>query len=145
MDEIVERSGEHVEKPLTKALVKKESKHILVVDDAKAIRVVLSKMLSDLDFQVTVASNGNDGLNLFLRSTFDLVVTDLQMPGIDGLTLASHIKDTSPKTPVVLITGEEKKVVREKIKDSCVDSVLFKPFRLENVEGTIQKMLDKRT
>ena len=144
MNETVERSGGHVAKPLTKDLVKKESKHILVVDDAKAIRVVLSKMFSALGFHVTMASNGNDGLHLFLKGSFDLVVTDLQMPGIDGLTLASHIKDTSPETPVLLLTGEEKKVVREKIKESCVDSVLFKPFRLENFEGAIQKILAKR-
>jgi len=144
MNQRVESSGEHVAKPLTKGLVKKESKHILVVDDEKAIRDVLSKFLSVLGFQVTIASNGNDGLHLFLKNSFDLVVTDLQMPGIDGLTLASHIKDTSPKTPVVLLTGEDKKVVMEKIKESCVDSVLFKPFRLENFKGTIQKMLAKR-
>jgi len=73
---------------------------ILIVDDAKTIRNILSKMLSFMGFEVAVASSGNEGLNLFLKNSFDLVLTDLQMPGIDGWTLAFNIKEESPNTPV---------------------------------------------
>ena len=117
---------------------------ILVVDDSKAIRDVLSKMLSFMGLHVAVASNGNEGLHLFVSNSFDLVLTDVQMPGMDGWTLASHVKDKSPDTPVVLVTGEEKRGIMEKLKGSCVDSVLFKPFRLEDVQAVVQKMLDTR-
>jgi len=81
---------------------------ILIVDDTKAIRDTLSEMLSVMGFEVTVASSGNEGLRLFPRNSFDLVLTDLQMPDLDGWTLALHIKDKSPNTQVVLITGSEK-------------------------------------
>ena len=117
---------------------------ILVVDDSKAIRDILSKMLSFMGFHVTVASSGNEGLNLFLTNSFDLVLTDLQMPGMDGWTLALRVKDESPDTPVVLVTGEEKKGITEKLNESCVDSALFKPFCLEDIRETVQKMLDNR-
>ena len=118
---------------------------ILVVDDSKAIRDVLSKMLSFMGFHVAVASNGNEGLHLFLTNSFDFVLTDVQMPGMDGWTLAFHVKDKSPDTPVVLVTGEEKKAIMEKLKGSCADSVLFKPFRLEDIQEMVQKMLGNRT
>jgi len=118
---------------------------ILVVDDSKAIRDLLSNMLSLMGFDVDVASNGNEGLHLFLTNSFDFVLTDVQMPGMDGWTLAFHVKDKSPDTPVVLVTGEEKNAIMKKLKGSCVDSVLFKPFRLEDIQEMVQKMLGNRT
>jgi two-component system capsular synthesis sensor histidine kinase RcsC len=118
---------------------------ILIVDDAKATRDALSNIFSVMGFKVDVASNGNEGLNLFSKNSFDLVITDLQMPGMDGWNVAFRIKDKSPNTPVVLITGSEKEAVMEKLKGGCVDSVLFKPFRLEDIQEMVQKMLGNRT
>lgn len=117
---------------------------ILIVDDAKAIRDILSKALPLMGFEAAVASNGNEALNLFLTNSFDLVLTDLEMPDLDGWTLAIRIKDKSPNTPVVLITGSEKKAVMERLKGSCIDSILFKPFTLEDLQKTVQTMLDER-
>lgn len=116
---------------------------ILVVDDAKAIRDTLSRLLSSMGFEVAVARSGHEGLDLFLKSSFDLVLADLQMPDMDGWTLALHIKDESSDTPIVLVTGEEKGRVMEKLEESCVDSVLFKPFTLEDIQEAVQEMLDK--
>jgi DNA-binding NtrC family response regulator len=115
---------------------------ILVVDDSKAIRDILLNILSFMGFHVAVAGDGNEGLHLFFARSFDLVLTDLRMPGMDGWTLASHVKDKSPYTPVVLITGEEKQGIVERLKGSCVDFVLFKPFRLEEIQEMVQKMLE---
>jgi len=117
---------------------------ILVVDDSKTIRDLLSSFLSFMGFHVAVASNGNEGLHLFLTNSFDLVLSDVQMPGMDGWTLAFHIKDKSPDTPILLVTGEEKEGIMEKLKGSCVESVLFKPFRLEDIQEMVQKMLGNK-
>jgi CheY-like chemotaxis protein len=117
---------------------------VLVVDDSKAIRDLLSNRLSLLGFDVAVASNGSEALHLFLTNSFDFVLTDMQMPGMDGWTLAFHVKDKSPDTPVVLVTGEEKNAIMEKLKGSCVDSVLFKPFREQDIQEMVQKMLGHR-
>ena len=64
------------------------------------------------------------------------------MPGMDGWTLARHIKKRSPATPVVLITGSEKETVLRKAKGNSIDSVLFKPFTLEDLQQTLQGALD---
>ena len=117
---------------------------ILIVDDAKAVRDILSKALPLMGFEAAVASNGNEALNVLLTNSFDLVLTDLEMPDLDGWTLAIRIKDKSPNTPVVLITGSEKEAVMEGLKGSCIDSILFKPFMLEDLQKTVQIMLETR-
>lgn len=114
---------------------------ILIVDDDKHIRDLLLEMLSIMGYKVVTASSGDEGLRLFLNDCFGLVVTDFKMPGMDGLNFANHIKKSSPNTPVVLITGEEKDSIMEKIDGSCVDSALFKPFRFMEVLETVHRML----
>lgn len=130
-------------KPLLGSLLEEKTRRILVVDDTKAIRDVLSDMLSIMGYEVVVASSGHEGLNRFLKSSFELVLTDLDMPGIDGCTLALHIKDKSPNTPVVLMTGSEEEAVIKKLRASCVDSIIFKPFRLEEIEKTVERIIVK--
>jgi DNA-binding NtrC family response regulator len=63
------------------------------------------------------------------------------MPGMDGFTLASNIKSASPKTPVIMMTGSARSVVEEKMRKGCVDSVLFKPFKLEDFNETVEAAL----
>lgn len=115
--------------------------HILIVDDESCIREILSWALRHMGFQVSVASNGFEALGMFMQGSFDLVLTDLNMPGMDGWLLAHKIKKSSPDTVVVLLTGEEPAMVREKLPGSWVDFVLFKPFRLEEIENAVRRLL----
>jgi len=109
------------------------------------IRNILSLGLSFMGYDVAVANCGDEGLNLFQKSLFDLVITDLDMPGMDGWNLAFCIKEKSPNTPVLLITGKKRRAVLEMVKDSSVDFALFKPFKLEDIQKTVQSMLDTRS
>ena len=114
---------------------------ILVVDDDQAIRTILSSLLSTMGFQVALATNGHEALDLFAKKRFEFVLTDFQMPGMDGFTLASNIKSSSPKTPVIMITGSDESVVQERMGKGCVDRVLFKPFKLEDIYETVEVAL----
>jgi CheY-like chemotaxis protein len=114
---------------------------ILVVDDDQAIRTLLSHLLSTMGFRVTQAGGGDEALDLFSKESFEVVLTDFQMPGMDGFALASHIKSSSPETPVIMITGSAESVVQEKMRKGCVDSVLFKPFRLEDILKSVKGAL----
>ena len=117
------------------------SKRILLADDNKAIRNAVSTFLGFMGFEVALAGNGIEALAAFLESSFDLVLTDLQMPVMDGLRLASRIKARSPNTPVILLTGVDRETVGGKMVRAFVDSVIFKPFRLEELEETVQLAL----
>ncbi|MFC1821479.1 response regulator [Thermodesulfobacteriota bacterium] len=78
---------------------------ILVVDDEKDICEVLDITLSDLGYQVYTASNGEEGLRTFRDVNPPIVLTDIRMPGIDGIELLKKIKEENPDTEVIMITG----------------------------------------
>ena len=117
------------------------SEKILVVDDDDSIRDVVSKMLFRLGYQVLSADSGEKGLALFIKNKFDLAITDFNMSGMDGIHLAYYIKEKSPSTQVVLMTGDEKEVILSGIRDTAVDQALFKPFTLAEMDVTVQGLL----
>jgi len=117
--------------------MKETRNRILVVDDAKGVREILSIALSAMGFTVIAASDGNEGFERFCEEPCDLVLTDLRMPRMDGWLLARLIKGKSPTTRVILITGEDRKTVLRGLERGEVDSVLFKPFGLEEIEKVV--------
>lgn len=117
------------------------SRRILVVDDNRDIRNVLSHMLRLMGFEVALAGNGIEALAVFHESSFDLVVTDLQMPNMDGSKLARLVKERSPDTPVILLTGTDRETVRKKVMKGSIDSVIFKPFKLNEFQSTVHGAL----
>jgi DNA-binding NtrC family response regulator len=117
------------------------SEKILVVDDDDSIRDVVSKMLCRLGFKVSSADSAESGLALFFKNKFDLVITDFSMSGMDGIHLAYYIKEKSPSTQVILMTGDDKEVILSRIKDTAVDQALFKPFTLTEMNVKVQGLL----
>ena len=113
---------------------------VLLVDDDDNVRKVLSRMLSDMDFNVITARDGKEGLRLFIESPYDIVLTDWNMPRMDGLSMARHIKVVSPHTPIILITGENRN--HRMLQGGHVDTVLFKPFQMGVLEKMVQKILN---
>ena len=115
---------------------------ILVVDDNKFLRIVVSKMLSLLGYDVLAADSGENGLNLFLKNKFDIVLSDYEMPGMDGVSFACSVKKSSPRTPVVIMTGAGRETVFSR-KSTAVDEVISKPFTLAEIDETIQNVAGK--
>ena len=111
---------------------------ILVVDDNNIFRVVVSKMLSRLGYEVSSSDSGENGLSIFLKNKFDIVLSDYEMPGMDGVALAGRIKKSSPRTRVVIMTGAGKETVFSR-KSTAVDEVISKPFTLAEIDETIQR------
>ena len=108
---------------------------ILIVDDYENVREVVSRMLAESGFQVQTACSGAEALNLLAESPFGLVLTDFNMPEMDGLTLAAKIKTLSPATPVILMTGADIRTGDE--EKGCVITVLHKPFRWQDLEEAV--------
>jgi len=118
-------------------------KSILVVDDQSSIRDILFHLLTGMGFRVITAADGSEGWKRFQSTPCDLVLTDLHMPGMDGWCLAGRIKAECPETPVVLLTGEGRGKVLEKLDRSDIDTALFKPFTLSDLEETVLRILKK--
>ena len=113
----------------------------MVVDDDDSIRDIVSKMLCRLGYAVLSADSGEKGLALFLKNKFDLVITDFSMSGMDGIQLAYCIKEESPFTQVLLMTGHEKELILSKITGTAVAKVLFKPITLAQMDATVKVLL----
>ncbi len=114
---------------------------ILIVDDAEFLRVRISKMLVGEGFEVIEADNGSKAVASYQTAKPDLVLMDVTMPVMDGLTALKHIRTNDPKARVIMLTalGQES-VVLEAIKSGARDFIV-KPFERERVLSAINKLL----
>jgi CheY-like chemotaxis protein len=117
-------------------------RRILVVENNKNVQEVLSWTLSSMGFEVDLADGGLEALGIFMDDRFDLVLTDLEMPLMDGSRLAHFIKGMSPDTPVILLMDADREAVWDRAKSESVDWVIFKPFKADDFEKTIGEALD---
>ena len=120
----------------------KTGKNILVVDDNKFLRIVVSKMLSGLGYEVLSADSGENGLSVFLKNKIDVVLTDYEMPEMDGVAFACSIKKNPPARRCVIMTGAGKEAVFSR-NSTAVDEVISKPFTLDGINKTIRSLLTK--
>jgi CheY-like chemotaxis protein len=114
-------------------------KRVLAIDDDETILRLLHRFLKAEGHDVVVADNGDDGIELFSNGYhFDIVITDIDMPGIDGNEVAKHIRASElPRTPIIAITGSQDLNIRK----GLFDFVLVKPFKLRTLKDTIGLLL----
>jgi two-component system chemotaxis response regulator CheY len=114
---------------------------ILIVDDAEFLRVRISKMLIGDGFEVIEADNGAKAVEVYTAQKPDMVLMDITMPEMDGLSALKKIRSIDPQAKVVMLTalGQES-VVLEAIKSGARDFVV-KPFERERVLNAINKIL----
>jgi len=115
---------------------------ILAIDDNPAVRDVLATILAKAGHEVVQAGGGREGLELFQTTTFDLVFTDLGMPDMSGLEVAANVKEQSPTTAVVMITGWGRELDEETLMQEGVDFLLCKPFDLVTVQNIVAAALE---
>jgi len=115
--------------------------NILVIEDEDDVRLVLSDILAEGGHKVEVAGSGSHGLEMFKKNAFDMVFTDLGMPGMTGWQVAEEIKKLNRQTPVALITGWEVKLKESQLKQGGIDLVLNKPFKIDQVQSLVQESI----
>lgn len=109
---------------------------VLLVDDEPGVRFALTEVLADRGYRVISASSGTQALSLL--EGVDVVVTDLSMPGMDGLELVSQIRARAPALPVILLTahGSEQMVRIASSRGAC--GCLSKPFDIDEIARVIE-------
>jgi two-component system NtrC family response regulator len=115
---------------------------ILIVDDEKNYLVVLEALLSEEGYEIVTADNASDALSLIRESDLDLVITDMKMPGMNGIDLLEATKKINHEMPVIMMTayGTIEMAVEAMKKDAY--DYIAKPFRNEELKLTIKKALD---
>ncbi len=117
---------------------------ILVVDDEKEMRDLLFDVLSSEGFEVTTANDGIEAFDIFQQDNFPIVITDIRMARMDGITLLKKIKDISPLTTVIIITAwPSVESVKEAIFAGAYDYIT-KPFDLDSIKIVVKRAVERQ-
>ena len=112
--------------------------NILVIDDERAILSMLRQALTRLDYSVETAVNGEEGIQKFNEIPFDLVITDICMPGMDGNSVVNHIRNSDRQsTPIIGVSGTPRL-----FKDSDFDIVISKPYSIKILADTVKRLVE---
>ncbi len=114
-------------------------RHILVVDDESLVRRSVHILLQGEGYLVQEAKSGAEALAVFEPDKFDMIFTDYLMPDMKGDQLAAAIKQRSPKQPVVMLTAFPEKFESAESTPGGVDSLICKPFGLDNLREAIAR------
>ena len=118
-------------------------KRLLLVDDEEGIRKVLGITLSDAGYKVFLAKNGEEALNIFRKENPPIVLTDIKMPGMDGIELLQKIKHENPDTEVIMITGHgDMDLAIKSLKYQAIDFVT-KPINDDVLEIALNRANEK--
>jgi two-component system NtrC family response regulator len=121
--------------------VKSGSVRVLLADDDESLRRVQQYQLTKAGFAVTTCADGDSALEEFRENLHDLVVTDIRMPGLDGLELLARLRAISPETPVIVITGHGTvETAVQAMKQGAFD-FLTKPFPTDTLQLTLERAL----
>jgi excisionase family DNA binding protein len=114
---------------------------VLVVDDEATIRDLLSKTLALAEYDVDMAADGRTALERLRIIPYDLLITDLKMPGVDGLTVIREARRLKTDLPVIIITGFSNEASAIEAVNLGVSGYLTKPFRVPRVLAAASKAL----
>lgn len=119
----------------------KATKKVLVVDDDPVVGSSFDRVLAGKGYAVIHASDGEEALERLARDDYDVVYTDIKMPGMSGLEVARRIKASRPWLPVVIVTGYGSEANEKEAKELGATAFLRKPLSPEMIEGSMDQAL----
>lgn len=119
----------------------KEMKRILVIDDDPITRNGVAEVLQEEGYAVAVAADGHEGIAEFTAFHPHLVITDLQMPRVNGLGVIAHVQRVAPATPLILCTADIALDAKRKAQDLGIAGFINKPFEFTDMLDHIAKTL----
>ncbi|UOF88615.1 response regulator transcription factor [Fodinisporobacter ferrooxydans] len=114
---------------------------ILVVEDDQSLRNAIITILEDEGFRIDHAGTGDDGLYLAEQGIYDVIVLDIMLPGIDGISIIKELRTQGVATPVIFLTAKDSVESRVKGLDAGADDYLVKPFAIEELLARIRALL----
>jgi CheY-like chemotaxis protein len=118
-------------------------KKMLIVDDEETLTYSLyqSFIMSQKEYEVITAASGDEAAEKLIHTTFDLVITDIKMPGMDGLELLSLIKSKYPATEVIVMTAYGSPEKREEALQKGARFYIEKPFEIREIKQLVMELL----
>ena len=119
--------------------------NILVVDDIRSIRVTLGGILEDKGHNVVTVENGYQAIEAVKKTFFDIIFTDIKMPGINGVQTFREIKKIHPKAVVVMMTAYSVEELLKEALDEGAYATVYKPFDVDKIIAVIEEVLQGKT
>jgi DNA-binding response OmpR family regulator len=118
--------------------------HILVVEDERRLAQLLRRVLSEERHNVDIALDGNEGLDLALSGTYDLIILDLMLPGVEGMEVCRDLRKEQVDTPVLMLTARGAVEDRVAGLNAGADDYLTKPFAVDELLARVNALLRRR-
>ncbi len=139
---VKERILEHL---AVKSLIMNRRPRVLIIDDEEVARKNLSHIFEKDNYELAIAEDGPDALAKLATSAFDVVITDLKMPGCSGMEILEHIRIGEPETRVIMLTAYASVPSAVEAMKKGAFSYIAKPFKLEEVRSTVKQALESRS
>ena len=117
---------------------------ILIAENELALREFIARGLAQRGYDVAMAQDGSDAVDLLKKQKFDLLLTDIDMPIMDGIALALLVGKEYPKTRIVIMSGHEHQLERAQGLNSLVHKVVSKPFTIAAICTVVEEALAKK-
>ncbi len=117
---------------------------ILVIEDDEAMMSLLKDFLEDEGFETDSVSNGSDAFRKLVKELFDLIITDIRMPGLTGLEILSGIKKLQPQASIIVITAFGSEEVRRRTVEKGATGYLEKPIHFNELRTLIHEMIPSK-
>jgi DNA-binding response OmpR family regulator len=114
---------------------------VLIIEDDEEMRSLLKDFFVEEGFETDSVSNGYDALGVLTKKVFDLVVTDIRMPGLTGLDILPRIKKIQPEVAIIVITAFGTEEVRRKAFERGANAYLEKPIHFQELRGLIHEVI----
>jgi PleD family two-component response regulator len=118
--------------------------YILIVDDEAIIRESLTELLSAVGFNTDTAENGKIALNKIRKNFYTFLLTDINMPELDGLELIKTVKKEKYNISIITMTGHDKSFTYMDVVNAGANDFLAKPFKIDEIEAKIKRITIER-
>lgn len=119
----------------------KTATKILVAEDNPAVREFIVRALQSLNMEIASVSDGQEALDKLFKEPFDILVTDIVMPNVDGIALALKATHDYPNLKIIMISGYAQERMRAHNLDALVHRIIAKPFSLEEICEAVQDVI----
>ena len=116
-------------------------KRILVVEDDPEMRSLLKDFMEEEGIEVASVEDGSEAFRRLARENFDLIITDIRMPGLSGLDILPGLKQIRPRSPVIAITAFGSEEIHRRAMENGADAYLEKPLHLAELKKLVQQMI----
>lgn len=134
----IEKRGSGERKPISEGPIKKKIR-ILVVDDSHTLRRTIALLIKAAGYSPIEARNGLDAIKVFEKEKVDMIITDLNMPMMDGEDLILSIKRINPLIPIAVVTASEDEKIKPRLLSIGACRVIKKPFSFEDIKEVIER------